>query len=303
MFCSKCGAQVAEGARFCNQCGTPVGGASQAADAGTDAPSQGAGGDGGKKTKKGISPRVIGIAIVVVVVLIVAGVALAFGTGWLPSDGEDAAEEQVAAEESEYQEEQVSTGEDESASEAFTSVEALGDKIEADAQEAWNSELTTVAVKDFVNEVYDCLPGNLDEAAVCAAVEDEWGYLAPQDKEELVECMADELLDELWYYKGHWSNVDVVVGVYEGDSLEADVLQDIELELAGYGTEYEVDDGIELEIVVTLTALEEYILWAADDGDSDSSPLEVGESTTDVIAYLDAIEIDGIWYLWRPWAW
>lgn len=60
MFCGKCGAQIPEGAAFCQQCGAPVGGGQQPAAAGAD------------HAQMNLRYRNIGIAAVASVVVVAA---------------------------------------------------------------------------------------------------------------------------------------------------------------------------------------------------------------------------------------
>ena len=250
MFCSKCGAQAAEGARFCNQCGAPIGGAGLTAGVGI------AGGDGGGRPKKGIPPRVVGIVVVIVAVLIVVVVALnAFGS-----------------------------------SGGAKSAEALGEKLAKSVTNVYDSGITDESIEEYVETFFDAIPEGTEEA-LYEEIEDEMG-VSIEDRDELVEFMTDYLgdsFDEFEVYLDYLDCLEYTVEFVEGDELDSDELRDIEGDLVDYfDLDYEVDDGVELEIVCSVTIT----------SDIDELGVEAGDSNEGTILFADAIEIDGRWYLW-----
>ena len=249
MFCSRCGALVTEGAKFCNKCGAPIRGACQVAVGGAQPE-----GDG-EKPKKGVSRRVIGIGVVIVAVLIVAVVVL----NTCGSSG------------------------------GARSAEALGERLEKSVVNIYDSGMTDESIENYVNVIFDNVPEGMEEA-LYELSEDELGE-SIENRDELTEYMIDDLgLGTLFdLLKDYLDSLDYTIEIVEGDELDSDELRDIEDDLADYyDLQYEVDDGVELEVVCAITATE----------DIDDLGLDAGESYEDTVIALDAIEIDGRWYLW-----
>lgn len=272
MFCSKCGAELPEGAKFCGKCAAPVPGMASSAgvpgasgvagaQGATPGATQGATPGFASGAPVGATPSVstkergkkvlIGlVAVVAVVVVLVAGRGL---LGGLFGGGRSSADAVMENLEKAY--------------------EDMFRNFSSDGEDAYMA---------YGKAIFDEMPPQVLDAV-----------LEDQDltREEAEEAMADAgsyMASSLDSYKDDLAKIDIAIACTAGDRLDDSDIDDLNEFFEEIGANAVVTDGREIGMDVTYTAKE------------DVSGLDKGESKDMSLGSMGlcVIEIDGSWYLW-----
>ena len=239
MYCPNCGAQVSDGARFCEECGTALGDAK----AGRHASAQPA------RRRRRVLPLVLAAAVLVLVALYLIGTCGSGGatsgisSGDSPTQAQDAEaagdaattagdDDDAAADDAEQQADAVDAAEDDNADAA-----AVGTDSDSDASASDSADVSAATLDDWENKacaflnLYPAnhvLVGGADDEPAPLSIED-WAasclrYVDPDSS--LGQALQDDpesLAAEMGFYEAAQVVDGVDVSAASADGVTADV--------------------------------------------------------------------------------